>query len=260
MFGQAKSVQTPSSSLKCVSPFGIDCTSAAVNGLGVWSREYVRILNMLVLASKSPRRRALLDLAGWPYRLASPVELDESILPGESPRQYVLRLAQLKALASTAGASPGDLVLGADTTVVLQDEILGKPADADEAKAMLRRLRGQVHQVYTALALIRAGVPDQPLIDLCVTDVTMRAYSDEELDDYVASGDPLDKAGGYAIQHTGFAPVERIAGCYANVVGLPLCHLTRLLCQLGIPPAPDLPYTCQAKFDYECAVEQVVLN
>lgn len=125
---------------------------------------------------------------------------------------------------------------------------------------MLRRLRGQVHQVYTALALVRAGEPERRLTDLCATDVTMRAYSLEEIDAYVASGDPLDKAGGYAIQHSGFAPVARIEGCYANVVGLPLCRLTRLLCQRGVESPPDLPYTCQKALDYECAVHQLVLN
>lgn len=215
---------------------------------------------MLVLASTSPRRRVLLDRSGWEYRLASPVAVDESIFPGESPRKYVVRLAQEKARACLNLARPGELILGADTTVVHRGEILGKPADAGEAIAMLERLRGEVHQVFTALALIRAGEPVNILTDLCVTDVTMRAYSTVEMNAYVASGDPFDKAGGYAIQHAGFDPVERIDGCYANVVGLPLCHLARLLCEWGFPLAVDLPNTCKNALDYECALSQMVLN
>jgi septum formation protein len=158
----------------------------------------------LILASNSPRRRQLLALAGWDF-IVSVADVDESPLPNESPADYVIRLAETKARAITADAD--QIILAADTTVVDGSDILGKPRDDAEAIAMLTRLRGRTHQVYTGIALLR--VSDGLLLkDLCVTDVPMREYSDEEMRVYVATGDPLDKAGAYAIQHPGFSPVE----------------------------------------------------
>jgi nucleoside triphosphate pyrophosphatase len=224
---------------------------------------------MLVLASNSPRRRQLLALGGWDFvLLAAPV--NERVLPGEAPGEYVLRLAQAKARAAqalletqaAAGRSAATemipaVIVAADTAVVdlLADlseagiagpgqAILGKPIDAIEAEAMLRRLRGHTHQVYTGLAALRTG-DDQLLSDVVVTDVPMRNYSDEEMHAYIASGDPLDKAGAYGIQHPGFRPVQNLQGCYANVMGLPLCHLARLLGSLGVYPINEVALACQ---------------
>lgn len=211
---------------------------------------------MILLASNSPRRKQLLALAGWPYRI-QPAEVDETPLPGEPAEAYVLRLAESKARAAAASAEDG-LVLAADTTVVDAGAILGKPNDADQARAMLRQLRGRTHQVLTALAVLQ-GCSDRLLTDVCATDVPMRAYTEAEIEAYVASGDPLDKAGAYAIQHTGFHPVASLAGCYANVVGLPLCHLARTLRKLGIPPQADLSQACQAALGYQCPVYEQIL-
>jgi MAF protein len=161
------------------------------------------------------------------------------------------------------------VVIGADTVVVaptrksgtsgLVPEILGKPGSPAQAETMLRELRGCSHQVFTGLAVRSAGGKQlhsnrsvRILTDWCVTQVTMRAYSETEVRDYVQSGDPLDKAGAYAIQHTGFDPVQSIVGCYANVVGLPLCHLTRLLRVLKLEPAKDLTDGCLTPDGYDC--------
>jgi MAF protein len=213
-------------------------------------------IEMILLASNSPRRKQLLALAGWPYRI-QPAEVDETPLPGEPAEAYVLRLAESKARAAAGSAEDG-LVLAADTTVVDAGAILGKPNDADQARAMLRQLRGRSHQVLTALAVLQSR-SDRLLTDVCVTDVPMRAYTEAEIEAYVASGDPLDKAGAYAIQHAGFHPVASLAGCYANVVGLPLCHLARTLRKLSLPPRADLPQACQAALGYQCPVYEQIL-
>jgi MAF protein len=211
----------------------------------------------IVLASNSPRRRELLALTGWPFRVQA-ANVDETPLPAEQPAAYVLRLAVLKAQTAARTLPVSALVIAADTTVVHNGEILGKPADEREAESMLRRLRGRTHQVYTALAALR--VRDGLLLtELGATDVPMRLYSSQEMQAYIASGDPLDKAGAYAIQHAGFHPVAGLSGCYANVVGLPLCHLLRLLRRLGEEACVDLPAACQAKLGYEChAFEQIL--
>ncbi len=151
------------------------------------------------------------------------------------------------------------LIIAADTTVADEGNILGKPADAAEAESMLRRLRGRQHQVYTALAVLRTA-DGRLWHDLGVTDVPMRLYSDEEIQSYVSSGDPLDKAGAYAIQHAGFHPVASLQGCYANVMGLPLCHLTRLLRQVGIQPEQPVADACQAALAYTCGVYAQILG
>lgn len=180
-------------------------------------------------------------------------------MPGEAPRAYVLRIAKSKARAAAVQINSGDLVIAADTTVADGKDILGKPADDRQAAEMLTRLRGHTHQVYTAVAVIDTA--NQVLsLDSCGTDVPMREYSDDEIAAYVATGDPLDKAGAYAIQHDGFHPVSHLSGCYANVVGLPLCHLTRMLRKLQITPSADVPAACQAALKYDCPVYQSILN
>jgi len=220
----------------------------------------------LVLVSNSPRRRELLALGGWMFN-TRPAEVDESQQPGEAPGTYVLRLAENK--ARSCDASPKNkgtmsareelTILAADTAVVDGNAILGKPINKAEAVEMLRRLRGHTHQVYTGIAVMRLS--DGNLgTDLCVTDVAMRAYSEEEIDTYVATGDPLDKAGAYAIQHPKFHPVETMSGCYASVMGLPLCHLTRTLRQLGIAPKTDISAECQSSLNYTCPISAAVLR
>jgi len=156
-------------------------------------------------------------------------------------------------------AAPGQVVLAADTTVAYGPGILGKPVDAAEAIQMLVRLRGKVHQVYTAVAVFDpfAG---RLLRDLCTSQVPMRRYTEDEVRSYAASGDPLDKAGAYAIQHPGFHPVERFSGCFASVMGLPLCHVSRTLQKFGLTPARDVPLACQEHLDYHCPVYQAILR
>lgn len=195
------------------------------------------------LASNSPRRRQLLGLTGWPFSLR-PVNIDESPWPGEDPSAYVLRLAEAKARAACEGVPQGDIILASDTTVADGARILGKPADSEEARQMLRSLRGREHRVYTAIGAASAH-NGRLITDLCLARVWMRSYSDEEIEDYIASGDPFDKAGGYAIQHPQFRPVERLEGCYACVMGLPVCHVIRLLASFGLPaPQSDIAEAC----------------
>jgi MAF protein len=218
----------------------------------------------LVLASNSPRRRQLLSLGGWHFRVL-PVDVDESPLPGEEPLDYVLRLATSKGQAAagqvfpTADAAEDVIVVAADTTVVDGKTILGKPADEVEAERMLRALRGRVHQVYTALAVLRCS-DGLMQTDWCATDVPMRDYSDAEMLAYIRSGDPLDKAGAYAIQHLGFHPVENLQGCFANVMGLPLCHLARTLNQVCALPHLGIAQACQKEIKYACPIYQQVLQ
>ena len=216
----------------------------------------------LYLASNSPRRRQLLGLTGLDFQVAA-AEVDETPLPGEAPKAYVLRLAEEKARAAVKAMAngrlrPPGLVLAADTTVVEDGTtILGKPSDPEDAAAVLRRLRGNVHEVLTAIALLR--MQDGALVkDVCVTQVPMRAYSEEEIQAYVASGDPLDKAGSYAIQHAGFHPVENLQGCFANVMGLPLCLLASLLRRLGVDPGEHIPAACQQGLEYACPIPEKV--
>lgn len=210
----------------------------------------------IVLASNSPRRRQLLALTNADF-IVSVADVDESTYQNELPADYVLRLAETKARAVKADAH--QLVLAADTTVVNGRDILGKPRDDAEAFVMLTQLRGRTHQVYTGIALLRLN-DGLLLTDLCVTDVPMRDYSDDEIRAYIATGDPLDKAGAYAIQHADFHPVASMNGCFASVMGLPLCHVTRLLKKMDASPSADVPINCQENLDYECPVFNSILN
>jgi MAF protein len=211
---------------------------------------------MLVLASNSPRRRQLLALGGWAFRI-QPADVDETPLAGEDPRGYVERLAIEKARVVQAQSVPDEIVVAADTTVADGNQILGKPLDAREAWEMLHRLRGRKHQVYTGIAVLRQR-DRLELSDVCETDVPMRNYSDAEIEAYIATGDPFDKAGAYAIQHRGFNPVPELSGCYANVMGMPLCHLTRLLRKAGLAPEGDIAQACEVTLDYECKVYEAI--
>lgn len=213
---------------------------------------------MLVLASNSPRRYQLLSLGGWMFNI-KPSEVDESIANGETPANYVIRLAKEKALVCSKNGLSGQIIVAADTAVVDGKDILGKPENMVEATRMLKRLRNHTHQVYTGIAALRI-CDGQMSTDLCITDVPMRNYSDEEIDAYVMTGDPLDKAGGYAIQHPKFRPVESLGGCHASVMGLPLCHLTRTLRQLNMSTSADIPGNCQSELNYQCPIFRAVLR
>lgn len=212
----------------------------------------------LILASNSPRRRQLLALTGWKFTVSA-ANVDESLHANENPADYVLRLAETKARAMAAKADANQILLAADTTVVDGTDILGKPQDSAEATAMLKRLRGHSHQVYTGVAVFR---PSDGLLlkDLCVTDVPMRDYSDEEIEAYVQTGDPLDKAGAYAIQHSEFHPVARMDGCFASVMGLPVCHVIRLMRQMDIQPQTNFFLSCETLLEYQCPVSQALLS
>lgn len=183
----------------------------------------------LILASASPRRRELLASLGLSFEVA-PADLDESILPGEDPEQMTVRLAHSKARL-VAERYPNACVIGADTTVAFGRAALGKPINAADAESMLRLLRGDVHQVVTAVSVLRLG--SYRASDVVQTGVAMRQYADAEMAAYITSGDVFDKAGAYAIQHEGFRPVTRIEGCYSNVMGLPLCALYSALSKAG---------------------------
>lgn len=195
---------------------------------------------MIVLASGSPRRRDLLTQAGYSFQRQS-ADIDESVLPNEAPDIYTLRVSRQKAEAVRHNVPSHAIIITADTSVVDGLQILGKPVDKADATAMLQQLRGCTHQVITAFSVLDVAT-DNLQQGLVSTDVTMRDYSDDEIAAYVASGDPMDKAGGYAIQNREFAPVAAITGCYANVVGLPVCQVVALLEAVGYP-APQTP-TC----------------
>ena len=203
----------------------------------------------LILASSSPRRQELLCLLGVRFEIAT-ADIDESQHSGEPPIDLVQRLARQKAQA-VAARFPGRPVLGADTIVVLDGEVLGKPVDGDEATTMLRRLRGQPHTVWSAVYACNPAL-DRTAAALNETAVWMRAYSDGEIAAYVASGDPMDKAGGYAIQHPGFAPVERLSGCYSGVMGFPLGEVVTVLRAIGVEVPGDAAAACQLQFDGCC--------
>lgn len=177
----------------------------------------------LVLASASPRRRAFLEQLGLSFEVEA-AELDEAVHRGEQARDYVMRIAQAKA-AKVAARRRSDLVLAADTSVVLDEEILGKPADPEEARRMLARLSDREHLVMSAVAL--DGVERMSL--RVETKVRFRRLAPEEIAWYVASGEPFDKAGGYGIQGLGGALVRSIEGSHSNVIGLPLAETLGML-------------------------------
>ena len=184
----------------------------------------------LYLASASPRRRELLTQIGVPYSLIT-ANIDETPRPDENPEQYVQRLAREKALAGLQVAGEDACVLGADTTVVLNGRILGKPADRDEGLTMLAGLSGSEHQVLTAIAL---ASPQRCEVRLVASRVRFRPITPDEAQRYWDSGEPLDKAGGYAIQGWGAVFVSELHGSYSAVVGLPLCETAQLLDTFGL--------------------------
>ena len=195
----------------------------------------------MILASSSPRRRELLSKLGVAYTPFRP-DVDESPRAGETPLETQHRITLEKARAPQADAD--EIVIAADTTVLLDGEMLNKPADADDAWAMLRKLRGRAHEVQTCIVIKRGAAE---VMEIVSSLVTMRNYSDEEIAAYIASGDPFDKAGSYAVQHPLFQPVARIDGCPLNVVGLPLCRL-----RANLPDLPDSSPVCMAFWGRPC--------
>lgn len=252
----------------------------------------------LVLASQSPRRRELLQLLGLRFEVTV-ADVAEIPRPNETPAELVTRLSRAKAEAvalagdsrrpvarATLPVEPANqrsdrpatapaagmasnkprLVIACDTVVALEEarrdgppetRILGKPRDSAEAKAMLNLLRGRSHLVYSAVTVMDRT--RRVATELAATRLTMRSYAESEVAAYVASGDPLDKAGAYAIQHEGFHPVENIQGCYASVMGLPLCHLARCLHRLEDELTSELPARCQAHVGHRCAAYEEIL-
>ena len=210
----------------------------------------------VVLASASPRRRDLLALGGVEFTVR-PGAAPETPHPHEAPEALARRLSREKANAArqASGEADGAVVLGADTIVVLEGDVIGKPRDAAHAVELLRRLRGRTHRVLTGLTVLAPGTA--PATSLVESAVPMRDYSDTEIAAYVATGDPLDKAGAYAIQHPHFQPVDlpRFIGCVANVMGLPVCAALRLLAPHGVAaPLAHPPGDCQAYDRATCPI------
>lgn len=205
----------------------------------------------LILASGSPRRREFLRLLELPHTIQA-ANIDETPLPDETPLALAQRLATQKARAVARTVNnDSTLVIAADTVVALGNESIGKPQDANEAYAMLDKLRNRNHQVITAVSVAQSGSLVQRT-EVSITDVYMRNYSDAEIASYIATRDPFDKAGGYAIQHAEFAPVERIQGCLSCVIGLPLGVLKELLAEFNVPIARPLAPICEREMTYPC--------
>lgn len=197
----------------------------------------------LILASQSPRRRYLLQKAGLRF-LVRPSDVDESGFMVSDPAGEVQRLAETKAL-QVAHSHPGHWVIGADTVVVVEGRVMGKPASVAEARDMLRRLSGATHQVYTGFCICRKAAAAR-FQDMVCTDVTFKDLTAREIEWYIHSGEPFDKAGAYAIQGIGTFLVRRINGSYSNVVGLPVCEVLEILIRegiMGLEAASDDPHS-----------------
>jgi septum formation protein len=183
----------------------------------------------VILASSSPRRRELLSLIGIPHEVKS-ADIDERYLTGETPREHAERLARGKA-TKIQGAGSDAVIIGSDTIVVVDGDVLGKPRDAADAKRMLRRLAGRTHTVITAVAVAVDGRVESSVEEV---EVTFHPVTDAEIDRYIATGEPMDKAGAYGIQGFGATIVARVQGDYFAVMGMPLQLLVRLLGRLGL--------------------------
>ncbi|MCB0076956.1 MAG: septum formation protein Maf [Anaerolineales bacterium] len=213
----------------------------------------------LVLASASPRRRELLSLLTLPFRVEQ-ADIDESQRPDEPPFELVQRLSKEKAgVVAQRPQNRTSVILAADTIVLLVGRVLGKPDDEAHAREMLTQLRGQKHRVMTSITVIdnRTG---KAMTEVCESKVTLRWMSDEEIDGYVQSGDPMDKAAAYAVQNEEFSPAEQLIGCPANVMGLPMCHVVMLFRRLGIDLPASLPLDCRVQFGgYYCALAELAM-
>lgn len=211
-----------------------------------------------ILASQSPRRRELIQLLGFPFQVMV-ADADEDSVTIPDPARNVVETAWLKStkigsMLYTAVLPPGTLILAADTTVAFAGEMLNKPAHEQEARQILQRLRDKEHEVYTGFVLLEPG-SGREWQGVSTAVVTMRPYSDAEIEAYLATGDPLDKAGAYAIQHPQFRPVARLQGCYCNVMGLPVCDLILALAEFLAPEAvTQIDFTAveKAHLHYPC--------
>jgi MAF protein len=215
-----------------------------------------------ILASKSPRRKKLLGNLIESFLVIDP-DLQEDQDPGEQALEYVIRIAREKALAAGDMIPPelekDGIILAADTIVVDNDKILGKPLDSHDAARMLLELRGKTHRVDSGIAVYNLAQRTLKTNMVC-SEVLMREYTDKEIEDYIASGDPFDKAGAYAIQNPSFNPAPTFRSCYANVMGLPLCHLSLLMKEVGGEYYPDVADRCQESINYQCPVYAGILS
>lgn len=213
---------------------------------------------VLILASASPRRQAFLRNLGLDFTVHT-ADIDETPLPGELPAALALRLASEKArrVAERRAAATDEtgnrpaIIIAADTVVAVDEHLLGKPSDAADARLMLATLRGRDHQVVSAVSLLDTAGGRQ-VSRINTTTVSMRLYSNQEIADYIQTGDPFDKAGAYAIQHPVFRPVSALNGCIAGVMGLPLADLRALLAEYGVAVSVPLAPVCQSHTDFAC--------
>ncbi len=211
----------------------------------------------LILASSSPRRQQLLRELGLTF-IALAADIDETPFEGEHPGAMTCRLAEEKARAIALRlneTTAATLIVASDTTVARHDEIFGKPLDAADAKRMLQALRNGPHQVFSAVSVLQLP-GERQVTRINTTDVFMRDYSDEEIDTYIATGDPLDKAGAYGIQAREFNCVEHLQGCYAGVMGLPLADLSELLGEFGYEVTADVAAVCRLVNTFQCCAPE----
>ena len=212
----------------------------------------------LLLASASPRRRQLIASLGLPFTVGvAPIDEDAIQATYTGPVEETAKwTAEHKATATLAlTEATNRFIIAADTTVLLDNEILGKPRDVEHARELLLALRGRWHHVITGVVVCSMVSGKLKLSSAsCTTPVLMRPYSEEEIDAYIATGDPMDKAGAYGIQHTEFQPTERIDGCFLNVVGLPLCVLTTLLAQFDIIPTAEGRKNSACRWSERCLI------
>jgi septum formation protein len=204
----------------------------------------------LILASQSPRRHKLIQLLNLPVTCIA-ANVDESQITLSNPKTNVIETARLKchAIAASPNVSRNTWILGVDTTVALEDQMLNKPADEMSARMMLQSLRARDHFVHSGFVLLNPTT-GQEIEDVHSARVLMRGYSDAEIDAYIATGDPMDKAGGYAIQHAHFKPVVELSGCFMGVVGLSICHLIQVMRINGIKLELDITAIYNAHAPY----------
>ena len=205
----------------------------------------------IILASGSQRRREIIGALDATVEIVPSAIEERPASPDEQAEDYVASIAADKARAVAANGHPGSLVIGADTSVILGEKILGKPVDEAEACEMLTALRGRSHRVVTAVTVSRDG---EAASSVTSSDVAMREYSDAEIEAFIESGEPFDKAGGYAIQDGGFAPVSALTGCYLNVVGFPLCEVMRLMTEVGANVGLKQEWRAPERCPSECPV------
>lgn len=223
-----------------------------------WGIRMASVSYQLILASASPRRQQFLRDLGLAFRVQA-ADIDETPQVGEDPVALAHRLAEQKAQAVANQVSADEqpyLIIAADTVVALGQTLLGKPGDAAEATAMLRTLGGRNHEVHSGISVIATDTGTQ-WTRVNSTTVQMRPYTDQEIAAYVATGDPFDKAGAYAIQHPEFAPVAQLQGCVAGVIGLPLADLRDLLANFGVSLPNSVVNACQVHTAFPCCQRMV---